>query len=227
MQHAFRGSRRLFAFFSTCALISFAVFAASGLGARPGQEGPSSPRPSPRQRRVTITSQPWDASSSDPPGVNLYTLTQLARDEGQHHQLRRCRPVDLGSGQQGRDQGRRAGLLAALRTTSTTSPRARPALRGRCPADRATRTSAPSSAATPTGSPTRRSSSTAQTYTLDANNGVNTLHGGFLGWNTAVWTATTSTGPGSVALQLTKHVPGRRGLPGAAEPGLQRVPGDR
>ena len=26
-----------------------------------------------------------------------------------------------------------------------------------------------------------------KTYTLDANNGTNTLHGGFLGWNTAVW----------------------------------------
>jgi galactose mutarotase-like enzyme len=26
------------------------------------------------------------------------------------------------------------------------------------------------------------------TYTLDANNGTNTLHGGYLGWNTQVWT---------------------------------------
>ena len=28
-----------------------------------------------------------------------------------------------------------------------------------------------------------------QTYTLDANNGTNTLHGGYLGWNTQVWSA--------------------------------------
>ncbi len=40
-------------------------------------------------------------------------------------------------------------------------------------------------------------------YTLDANNGPNTLHGGFLGWNTAVWSAATSTGHGSASLELT------------------------
>ncbi|MFZ1993923.1 MAG: aldose epimerase family protein [Solirubrobacteraceae bacterium] len=40
-------------------------------------------------------------------------------------------------------------------------------------------------------------------YTLDANNGQNTLHGGFLGWNTAVWSAATSTGPGTASLELT------------------------
>ncbi len=41
------------------------------------------------------------------------------------------------------------------------------------------------------------------TYTLDANNGTNTLHGGYLGWNTQVWQPSTSTAPGSVSLQLT------------------------
>jgi len=40
-------------------------------------------------------------------------------------------------------------------------------------------------------------------YTLDANNGPNTLHGGFLGWNTAVWSAATSTSTGSASLELT------------------------
>jgi aldose 1-epimerase len=40
-------------------------------------------------------------------------------------------------------------------------------------------------------------------YTLDANNGSNTLHGGYLGWNTVVWSATPSTSAGGVSLTLT------------------------
>ncbi len=52
------------------------------------------------------------------------------------------------------------------------------------------------------------------TYTLPANNGTNTLHGGDLGWNTMVWTPTTSTGPGFVALTLTLDSPdGDEGFP--------------
>ena len=46
-------------------------------------------------------------------------------------------------------------------------------------------------------------SNNGKTYTLDANNGVNTLHGGYVGWNTAVWSATPQTGPGGAALVLT------------------------
>jgi aldose 1-epimerase len=49
------------------------------------------------------------------------------------------------------------------------------------------------------------------TYTLDANNGVNTLHGGFLGWNTAVWTATPQAGPGGASLVLTNTFPAGEG----------------
>ena len=41
------------------------------------------------------------------------------------------------------------------------------------------------------------------TYQLDTNNGVNSLHGGYLGWNTVVWTSSTSTGPFSASLTLT------------------------
>src|SRR5450755_2999144 len=63
------------------------------------------------------------------------------------------------------------------------------------------------------------------TYTLDANNGPNTLHGGFLGWNTAVWTGSTSSTHHSVALQLTSTFPagegclspGCNGFPAAVE----------
>lgn len=52
------------------------------------------------------------------------------------------------------------------------------------------------------------------TYTLPANNGTNTLHGGDLGWNTKVWGATAQTGPGYVALRLTLTSPdGDEGFP--------------
>ena len=49
------------------------------------------------------------------------------------------------------------------------------------------------------------------TYTLDANNGPNTLHGGYLGWNTVVWGATPSMGPGSASLTLTHTFPAGEG----------------
>jgi aldose 1-epimerase len=44
-----------------------------------------------------------------------------------------------------------------------------------------------------------------KTYTLQQNNGTNTLHGGAAvsQWNTKVWAATTTSGPHSVSLALT------------------------
>jgi aldose 1-epimerase len=52
------------------------------------------------------------------------------------------------------------------------------------------------------------------TYTLPANNGNNTLHGGDLGWNTKVWSATEEPGAGSVGLKLTLTSPdGDEGFP--------------
>ena len=228
MQHAFRGSRRLFAFFSTCALISFAVFAAGALSPRSGQERPSSSWPSPRQRRSddlqpAVGQHRWP----DPQNANLYTLTQLAWDDGQHHQLRWRGPVDLGPGQQGQDQGRRLGVPQPHGLRQRLRAGRRPGRPGRSRAGPAIRTSGPSSAATPTASPTRRSRSTTRHYTLDANNGTNTLHGGFLGWNTAVWSAATSTGPGVASLALTQQLPGRRGMRPPADHDLHRVPGSR
>jgi aldose 1-epimerase len=54
------------------------------------------------------------------------------------------------------------------------------------------------------------------TYTLPANNGTNTLHGGDLGWNTMVWSATPITAPDHVALRLTLTSPnGDEGFPAA------------
>jgi len=52
------------------------------------------------------------------------------------------------------------------------------------------------------------------TYTLPANNGTATLHGGDLGWNTMVWSATPQSGPDSVSLKLTLTSPdGDEGFP--------------
>ena len=50
-----------------------------------------------------------------------------------------------------------------------------------------------------------------QTYTLDANNGSNTLHGGYLGWNTQVWTPSASADRHAAVLQLTHTFPDGEG----------------
>ena len=64
-------------------------------------------------------------------------------------------------------------------------------------------------------------------YTLDANNGPNTLHGGFLGWNTAVWSAATSEGPGTASLALTNTFPSGEGCdPAQTHTPCNGFPGD-
>jgi aldose 1-epimerase len=63
-----------------------------------------------------------------------------------------------------------------------------------------------------------------KTYKLDANNGPNTLHGGFLGWNTQVWTATTETGSDLVALKLTHDFPAGEGCLPSLSPGCTGFP---
>jgi aldose 1-epimerase len=62
------------------------------------------------------------------------------------------------------------------------------------------------------------------TYKLDANSGANTLHGGCLGWNTQVWTASTSSSPGSVSLQLTATFPAGEGCSATLSPGCTGFP---
>jgi aldose 1-epimerase len=55
-------------------------------------------------------------------------------------------------------------------------------------------------------------------YTLAANNGVNTLHGGTVGFDKRVWEATTVEGDGEVGLELTYLSPdGEEGYPGNLE----------
>jgi aldose 1-epimerase len=63
------------------------------------------------------------------------------------------------------------------------------------------------------------------TYKLDANNGSNTLHGGYLGWNTRVWNATPrSPGGGAVSLQLTAQMPAGEGCLASLTPGCTGFP---
>jgi aldose 1-epimerase len=64
----------------------------------------------------------------------------------------------------------------------------------------------------------------AKTYTLDANNGPNTLHGGYLGWNTHVWTPSMSSDSNSVSLVLTASFPAGEGCLLSKSPGCTGFP---
>jgi aldose 1-epimerase len=63
-----------------------------------------------------------------------------------------------------------------------------------------------------------------KTYKLDQNNGTNMLHGGFLGWNTDVWTATPSLGSGGPSLALTATFPAGEGCLTSLSPGCTGFP---
>ena len=63
-----------------------------------------------------------------------------------------------------------------------------------------------------------------QTYTLDSNNGVNTLHGGYLGWNTVVVGRLDLDLVGRRDACADARFPGRRRLPAVAQPGLHGLP---
>jgi len=61
-------------------------------------------------------------------------------------------------------------------------------------------------------------------YILDANNGVNSLHGGYLGWNTHVWNASTSSSPQGPRLTLTAQFPAGEGCLPSLSPGCTGYP---
>ena len=63
-----------------------------------------------------------------------------------------------------------------------------------------------------------------QTYKLDANNGTATLHGGYLGWNTAVWSPSTSGDRHSVSLTLTANFAAGEGCLPSKSPGCTGFP---
>jgi aldose 1-epimerase len=62
------------------------------------------------------------------------------------------------------------------------------------------------------------------TYKLDQNNGTNTLHGGFLGWNTDVWSATPSLGAAGPSLALSASFPAGEGCLPSLSPGCTGFP---
>ena len=62
------------------------------------------------------------------------------------------------------------------------------------------------------------------TYTLDANNGANTLHGGYLGWNTVVWSPSTSSSATAATLTLTHDFPAGEGCLQSLSPGCTGFP---
>ncbi len=63
-----------------------------------------------------------------------------------------------------------------------------------------------------------------KTYKLDQNNGKNTLHGGYLGWNTDVWAATASLGSAGPSLALTATFPAGEGCLASLSPGCTGFP---
>jgi aldose 1-epimerase len=207
MPHAFRGSRKLLAFFSTCALMSFVVFAASASAQATAKHGHHK---APRHHRghhhgnggVTIDSGvPWGTVPGEGP-ASLYTLSN---SNGMVVKI-----TNFGGVVQSiwvpDKRGHSKDVVLGFSSLSdyvndffqghTGTPWPAPggsgntyfgAIIGRY-ANRIANASFPLNGTT---------------YTLDANNGPNTLHGGFLGWNTAVWSAATSTGPGTASLELT------------------------
>jgi aldose 1-epimerase len=209
MQHASRGSRRLFALVSTCALIS-AAFAA-GASAHAVSNNKSHHRHGHHHGNggVTITSQPWGTVPGEGP-ANLYTLTN---SKGMTVNITNFGGVVQSiwvPDKRGRSKDVALGFSSLSDYVNdffqghTGVPWPAPggsgnayfgAIIGRY-ANRIANASFPLNGTT---------------YTLDANNGPNTLHGGFLGWNTAVWSAATSRGPGSASLELTNTFPDGEG----------------
>jgi aldose 1-epimerase len=63
-----------------------------------------------------------------------------------------------------------------------------------------------------------------KTYKLDINNGVNSLHGGYLGWNTDVWSASPSKTANAVALALSANFPAGEGCVTKLTPGCTGFP---
>jgi aldose 1-epimerase len=62
------------------------------------------------------------------------------------------------------------------------------------------------------------------TYKLDTNNGPNSLHGGYLGWNTHVWTAAPATTKTAASVTMSASFPAGEGCDTALTPGCTGFP---
>ncbi|HYZ81512.1 MAG TPA: aldose epimerase family protein [Solirubrobacteraceae bacterium] len=213
MQHAFRGSRRLFAFLSACALVSAAFAAGASAHAVAKNKGHHRHGHHHGNGGVTISKlSPW-GMAPDGISADLYTL--------QNSNGMIVKITNFGGVVQSiwvpDKRGRSRDVVLGFPSLSdyvndffqghTGTPWPAPggsgntyfgAIIGRY-ANRIANASFDLPG--PGGGH----------YTLDANNGPNTLHGGFLGWNTAVWDAATSTGSGTASLELTHTFPGGEG----------------
>ncbi len=227
MQRAFRGSRRLLGFFSTSAVIALAAATFSAASsARPLHR--SHARSHQAAGGLRITSRPW--GTADGQAVSLYTLrnrrgmsVNITNYGGVVQSIRvpdangRTRDVALGF-------PTLQDYVNDFTQGATGKPWPLPggsgdtyfgAIIGRY-ANRIANAQF-----------TMKCSACANngvTYKLDANNGTNTLHGGYLGWNTRVWTATPETRPNSVALRLTALLPAGEGCLASLSPGCTGFP---
>jgi aldose 1-epimerase len=215
MQDAFRGSRKLLVFLSTCALMSFAVFAASASAHATAKHGHHK---SPRHHRghhhgnggVTIDNGvPWGTV----PGEGQANLYTLRNSNGMVVKI-----TNFGGVVQSIwVPDRRGHARDVVLGFSSLDDYVNDFFQG----DKGTPWPAPGgSGNTYFGAIIGRYANRIANasfdlngthYTLDANNGPNTLHGGFLGWNTAVWSAATSTGSGTASLELTNTFKGGEG----------------
>lgn len=62
------------------------------------------------------------------------------------------------------------------------------------------------------------------TYKLDTNNGPNSLHGGYLGWNTHVWTAAPATTKTAASVTMSAIFPAGEGCDTTLTPGCTGFP---
>jgi aldose 1-epimerase len=229
MQHASRGGRRLLAFISTSVvmIVGFAAFSATG-----SAHALAKPRAKPHlvSGGLSITSQPWGSDGAQ--SVSLYTLSNdrhMSVNITNYGGIVQSISVPDGSGGV-KDVALGFSKLSDYVNDFTQGATQTPwplaggsgdtyfgGIIGRY----ANRIANHSFTMTCTGC-----SNNGVTYTLDANNGVNTLHGGFLGWNTDVWSATPLTAPHSVALKLTRVFPADEGCLVSLSPGCTGFPAE-
>ena len=212
MQHASRGSRRLLAFISATLVATMVI---AGLSSASSAHKLSRGGRSPAGGGLDISSQPWGMVGSTP--ASLYTLTN---GHGMKVTITNYGGVVQSIWVPDR-YGNQRNVALGFPTLqdyvndftqgATGTPWPLPggsgntyfgAIIGRY----ANRIANHSFTMTCSGC-----SNNGKTYTLDANNGTNTLHGGFLGWNTVVWSASTSSDADGVSLILTHSFPAGEG----------------